>query len=247
MKTRQLLRTALLLVAFTLLTSRLTGQVTSFSDVQYWTGSGTNESVMILNWNDSLAPQSLAWGYRWNGTASAADMLTAIVVADTRLYSRMETTGFGLTLYGLGYDRDNDGTFGISDGTVFDSNGIANTTFGDGPPGFTAPTATDLSDHYKEGWWTGFWGFFNGVGNPMSGGSWTVAGVGLSDHTLTSGNWESLGFDQDFSFDGADAPTVATAAAVPEPRTTVLTGLAAALLCLRKMRGRAKAVREGGL
>ena len=50
------------------------------SDVLYWVGEGTNEAVMAVNWADT----ALAWGYRWNGTATVAGMMDAIAAADPR-------------------------------------------------------------------------------------------------------------------------------------------------------------------
>jgi len=51
-----------------------------FSEILYWVGNGSNEAVMAVNWADT----ALAWGYRWNGTATVADMMTDIAAADPR-------------------------------------------------------------------------------------------------------------------------------------------------------------------
>ncbi len=51
-----------------------------FSDILYWVGTGSNEAVMAVNWADT----ALAWGYRWNGTATVADMMAHIAAADPR-------------------------------------------------------------------------------------------------------------------------------------------------------------------
>lgn len=52
----------------------------AFSEILFWVGEGTNEAVMAVNWADT----ALAWGYRWNGTATVADMMDAIAAADPR-------------------------------------------------------------------------------------------------------------------------------------------------------------------
>ena len=52
----------------------------AFSDILYWVGEGSNEAVMAVNWADT----ALAWGYRWNGTATVADMMADIAAADPR-------------------------------------------------------------------------------------------------------------------------------------------------------------------
>ena len=50
------------------------------SDILYWVGTGSNEAVLAVNWADT----ALAWGYRWNGTATVSDMMSAIAIADPR-------------------------------------------------------------------------------------------------------------------------------------------------------------------
>jgi len=52
--------------------------VNTFSDILFWTGSGTNASALVLQFGTSATPTSVAWGYRWNGSASYADMLFAL-------------------------------------------------------------------------------------------------------------------------------------------------------------------------
>ena len=46
------------------------------SDILYWVGTGSNEAVLAVNWADT----ALAWGYRWNGTATVSDMMSAIAM-----------------------------------------------------------------------------------------------------------------------------------------------------------------------
>ncbi len=52
----------------------------AFSDILFWIGEGSNEAVMAVNWADT----ALAWGYRWNGDATVADMMAHIAAADPR-------------------------------------------------------------------------------------------------------------------------------------------------------------------
>jgi hypothetical protein len=52
----------------------------AFSDILFWVGTGSNEAVMAVNWADT----ALAWGYRWNGEATVADMMNHIAAADPR-------------------------------------------------------------------------------------------------------------------------------------------------------------------
>ena len=52
----------------------------AFSEILFWVGEGSNEAVMAVNWADT----ALAWGYRWDGTATVADMMAHIAAADPR-------------------------------------------------------------------------------------------------------------------------------------------------------------------
>ena len=56
------------------------------SNIQFWTGTGTNQAVVIVGWDDNTAGTNfaLAWGVRWNGTATAQNMLDTIAAYDTR-------------------------------------------------------------------------------------------------------------------------------------------------------------------
>ena len=102
------------------------GPVSSLDDIEFWVGSGTNQAALLLDWDgESSTDQSLAWGYRWDGTATGEDMLLQILSADARLFAKTSAGGpIGIAVYGLGYDNDDDGVFAIDDGTLFDSNGI---------------------------------------------------------------------------------------------------------------------------
>ena len=63
------------------------------SNIQFWTGTGSNQAVVIVGWDDNSGGTNfaLAWGVRWNGTATAQNMLDTIMAYDTR---------FGYTISG---------------------------------------------------------------------------------------------------------------------------------------------------
>ena len=68
-------------------------------------------------------------GICWDGAAHGNNMLSAIVAADPRLYAKLGGTAADpAAVYGLGYDANNDGEFGLNDDTAFDSLGFAFTT-----------------------------------------------------------------------------------------------------------------------
>ena len=50
------------------------------SDIIYWVGEGANEAIMAVNWADT----ALAWGYRFDGSKTVADMMEDIATADQR-------------------------------------------------------------------------------------------------------------------------------------------------------------------
>ena len=50
------------------------------ADVLYWVGTGANQVVMAVNWADT----ALAWGYRFDGSKTVADMMDDIAEADNR-------------------------------------------------------------------------------------------------------------------------------------------------------------------
>ena len=50
------------------------------SDILYWVGTGSNEAILAVNWADT----ALAWGYRFSGSATVADMMNDIAAADPR-------------------------------------------------------------------------------------------------------------------------------------------------------------------
>jgi hypothetical protein len=95
-------------------------------EVEYWTGTGINEAMMVVDWQEDT---SLAFGYRWDNSATAGDVLDAVDAASDKFYKEW-VAGYGdAAAFGIGYDMDNDG-FGKD----------------------------DIDDYYEEGWLSGgFW------------------------------------------------------------------------------------------
>ena len=68
-------------------------QTFSFDEIQFWVGAGAQRAALMIDWQEGAAePPALAWGYRWDGTASGSDMLRAILAADDRLYAKLGGT-----------------------------------------------------------------------------------------------------------------------------------------------------------
>ena len=56
----------------------------TFDMIQNWTGEGSNRAALVIQWNDSRETHAMVFGYRWDGTAKAADMMGAIARNDPR-------------------------------------------------------------------------------------------------------------------------------------------------------------------
>jgi hypothetical protein len=117
-------------------------------------------------------------------------MLRAVLAADSRLFAKISAPGpLGISVWGIGYDADDDGGFALSDGTEFDADGVAVT----GLPDEDA-TPLDAGDWYREGWFTGVWSYTLANSNPWSGGDWNESQLGPSFRPLVDGAWDSWAF-----------------------------------------------------
>ena len=176
-----------------------TASAVTFDNIEFWTGTGSNESALVIDWNDGIDPVSLIWGYRWDGSATGEDMLTAVVENDARLYSRTSEPGpYGVALFGLGYDVDNDGFIPG-----------ANESVGAGDP----------DDHWCDGWVSGYWSYW--LGGNGTNPDWGYSGTGMSGRTLSSGSWDGWSF----AMSSPDEPIAAeSSSSVPIPGAVWLLG-----------------------
>lgn len=177
----------LMAIALTLFGSLTSATVTSFDDIQFWAGKGTNRAALAIDWfGDDAADTALVWGYRWNGSATGEQMLRDVLAADDRLFAKLSTSGtFGIATYGLGYDQNDDSLFELDDNTSFNGDGIAVTSPSDGAK------AIDSADRYREGWSTGYWHYGLSSNGPSG---WISSGSGPTDRTLNDGDWDSYAF-----------------------------------------------------
>jgi len=193
--------------------------VNAFSDLVLWAGSGTNSAAFILQFSGTTeTPKSVAWGYRWSGTATMQAMMNTIVGRTTLaggaavpsgLDGRLSVDGtqypFGVFLSAIEYNQ-----VGLPAGWSQVTREIVNNWTNDG----TYPVL------YTRAGAAGEW-----VTEPESTTMlFTYSEVGASDITLTSGGW--YGFVQS---NGANTfAFTQPVAAVPEPGTWALAGAAAA-------------------
>jgi len=207
--------------------------VESFSDIQFWTGSGENRSALVLQWNDGGTPASLAWGYRWSGNATGVGMLKAIAGqttvspagdpgtvletssgADARMTLSIERYGFGDAIYAM--------------------------SFHDG-----------ITTRSRADWASGYWAYdifggnfdYTNYGDPTvltystpgsvsySSVTWFSSPIGASDRELVDGSWDAFHFAPSFVTSAVLQPD---AVSVPEPSVVVLVAMALVFFMLRR-------------
>jgi hypothetical protein len=198
--------------------------VNSFDDIQFWVGSGSKESVVVLQWNDGKQPTSLAWGFRWDGEKNGIQMLTALagttvirepyggpVVetlsgADPRIVMILERYGFGDVIYSLVYN-DNGAVRTAAD---WSSSFWQYSLFAGEFDYFTYNSVTQEFDGpflYDQAGST----LYNDV-------QWFEAPIGASDRTLVDGSWDGWSFAPGFIGSPIQQPVAAN---LPLPSTTV--------------------------
>ena len=82
---RRVAVTGAVAAALLCLAGTASAQMLNFVDIQNWTGTGANQAAMVIDWHDNKGPESLVWGYRWDGAATGLQMLQPIDAADPRL------------------------------------------------------------------------------------------------------------------------------------------------------------------
>ncbi|PWN64754.1 DUF5074 domain-containing protein [Chryseobacterium oncorhynchi] len=161
----------------------------SFSDVQYWVGTGSNQAAFVVQWNDSKNPDALVWGFKWDGNATGEDMLKAIAKADHRFYTLLyQGTQFGTAIGGIGFDLNGQNSRALIKGgnatyPLYPLDGIVNTTAYD----FDEYVAQDTNDHWNAGWYNGFWSYW--VKDPTDA-DFGFSGVGATSRVLQNGSWD---------------------------------------------------------
>lgn len=57
------------------------------TDIQFWTGTGSNSTVVAIGWDDddaSYTPTVVVWGIHWSGTITLLDALDTLMAYDSR-------------------------------------------------------------------------------------------------------------------------------------------------------------------
>lgn len=191
----------------------------SFSEIQIWAGSGTNQAGLVIDWGDGSAP--LLWGYRWDGPAAPTgrDMLMAVVGADARL-NVPGLTPATTFVNRFRYDADHNGSYerdATGGSTNYWGYSVNNAVF-------FHPTNFSLNSHIMPP-----------NGNPYETGSWVGSSTGMADRPLANGSWDGFAYGS-FNLTTFSDPAPGLAVpAIPVPEPTTLLGLAAVLfLCKRR-------------
>ncbi|MFA8300348.1 MAG: DUF5074 domain-containing protein [Hyphomicrobiales bacterium] len=159
--------------------------IPSFEDISYWVGSGSNQAILQIQWNDTEGSESLAWGYRWDGEAKGIDMLEAVAEADPRLYAVVTSgTAYGTATGGFGYDINMDQEVGISkEEQILHPNdkGLIDVENYD----FDGWTSLDTDDYFASGWTSDFWSYQL---RTTINASWESSDLGASSKPLANGS-----------------------------------------------------------
>lgn len=171
------------------------GQTASI-EVEYWSGSGSHETLLVVDWNQSgnYVSESHAFGYRWNGAATTV----ATMISDITVNGILSIeTGFGGSFVSNLYYNDTDG-----DQHAHNEPGSFN----------LASTANVFAQ----------WSSMNNEGTML--GDWEANQRGITEEYITDGQLEGINvmywFNTNEPYRNLNVPF-----AVPEPATFALLGL----------------------
>ena len=206
------------LLALILTSLQLQALVGSLDNIDYWVGAGANRAALVVQWNDGLTPVSVAWGYRWDGTATGLDMLRAIA-GSTRVEDPAGET--------VGAASGADGRLNL--GLVEYSFGLSVLSLEYSPSAGATRTQSD--------WYSGYWQYLIRGGNfeyydwategtalydeagsaSYESGAWTSSPIGAGDRPLIDGAWDAYAFAAEFITEPLVQPLAAT---LPVPFVT---------------------------
>lgn len=186
----------------------------TFDDIESWAGEGANRAALVIQWNADGETSALVFGFRWNGQATGADMLKAVVKANPRLYALMQYTNVssptdpngGYTLNGIGWDKDDDGDIRLIDTGNDNAVYTSPDGFFEHPRGYVPGhggssdydydnwIAGDTDDYWDAGWYQSYWSYWVG----SSATTLSYSGVGASGRVLSDGAWDAWNFSRNF-------------------------------------------------
>ncbi|MBC5619615.1 hypothetical protein AALK14_10425 [Butyricimonas hominis] len=179
--------------------------VTKISDIQNWTGTGSNSSILAIQWvnaKDITKPQDneihfLAWGYYWDSpTPTGMDMVMAIAQKDPRLYVVVGEQWGGIVIKGFAYDGDNDGFIKICKGStvVLTEENFTNGIYWEEGQSFDGLTPSDPDDLWMGGWmetYATYWLGAEGINVPSQ---YTYSTELVDQRQLKKNSWDAWTF-----------------------------------------------------
>lgn len=169
-----------------------------FDSIQRWVGKGLNRSALVVKWDDGKGGNTnLVWGYRWSSAAQGTGeaMLRAIAAADPNFYMLLNgTTQYGAAIGGIGYDLNGNGVKSIlkGDSVCVLTNGVYGTSLYD----FDSFSSPDHYDHWRAGWYNGYWSYWTA---DAVGDDYGYSGVGASSRTLSNGSIDGWSYMSDMT------------------------------------------------
>lgn len=183
----------------------------TFDMIQSWAGQGNNRAALVIQWNNDSEKTALVFGYRWDGIATGADMIKAVIEANPRLYGLIQYTNVsspvdpigGYTINGFGWDADDDGDISLIDeghgNTRYENeNGLFIHPRGYNPDTGSSPDydyddwkCSDPDDYWGAGWYLSYWSYWVKDGAESQFG---YSGVGASGRVLEDGCWDGWNF-----------------------------------------------------
>lgn len=185
----------------------------TFDMIESWTGEGSNRAALVIQWNDPKEDCALVFGYRWDGLATGADMIRAVVADNPQLYGLIQYTNVssptdplgGYTINGFGWDRDGDGEIALKDtkdnqiytsenGLFIHPRGYDPDKGGSSDYDYDDWKAVDENDFWGAGWYLSYWSYWVKGSQDSSFG---YSGWGASGRVLEDGCWDGWNFSLD--------------------------------------------------
>ncbi|MHB8636940.1 MAG: hypothetical protein ACYC96_10775 [Fimbriimonadaceae bacterium] len=176
----------------------------SLNDIVNWTGSGSNEAALLIDWQDGTTHPSLVWGYRWNGSATGEQMLQAVAAADPDLTIQITNYSFGDAVTALGFN-----------GTAYGARG----------PGTHYASGFSTCS-------PGFWAYYLGSGPTLP--VWSESATGAGGRSLADQAWDGWSWSANFVDTPPTNSPIAAPVPAPEPPSLLALAFAAAALRQRK-------------
>jgi len=201
----------------------------SLDELAVWAGTGTNRAALVVAWpvpapvssgTNLSRPVAVAWawGFRWNGTATAADLVHAVLQTDRRLFILTAAEVAGATVVrAVGLDANRNERFGLRGPQRW----LLPEAFVAGPVSVTTTELQNLQPLEPGDWYAPadalhtwhVWreaGGQGGFGHMPVSGDWIPVGPALEECELRDGTWVALVWDAtqstDPSFPAAAAP-----------------------------------------